>query len=319
VMAPFNASSNDWARGWRPVVGSEGTAKTILVVRVIMACHNRRLLTERAITTASLAAIQAGVRISFTIYEDGSNDGTLAALEKMRHDISIIEGDGSAYWARGMAESEAHVLGSISAGTPSSSEVILWLNDDVSLDSDSFRRLLFEAEKAPKSIIVGSMRDPVSGALTYGGLMKRRLHPLRFGMRKPGNESQAVDTFNGNLVLVPIEVALTLGGIEGRFSHAFADVDYGLRAQKQHVPVLLAPGSFGTCATNTPSTHDGALDAWADFTSAKGGGNFGSLLVFYRAHRPGLLPLYIAGTYVLWWLRNSLRFMRKKIFRRGSK
>lgn len=269
---------------------------------VIMACHNRRELTVRAIELAQAAADHAAIEISFTVFDDGSADGTAEALSGMPHTIRVIHGDGTAYWARSMAVAETVVLAS---SEQSMDEFIVWLNDDVALDRTAFAILRQTIDSNPGAVIVGAMRDPSTGAVTYSGMRRKGLHPLSFGMVRPSNAPQPVETFNGNLVVVPTRLARALGGIDGGFSHALADIDYGLRSQRLGVPVILAPGTIGTCPRNPTSHRRSVREEWRAFTGLKGGGNYPSLRrILSRSNRYSWL-LVIAATYGLWWARRA--------------
>lgn len=269
---------------------------------VIMACHNRKALTVRAIERSQIAADRAAIEISFTVFDDGSEDGTAEAVSAMPQKIRLLEGDGTAYWARGMALAEAAALES---SAQSLDEFIVWLNDDVALDPAAFLELRPTIAQNPGAVIVGAMRDPSTGTLTYSGMRRSGLHPLSFGMVSAREEPQPVETFNGNLVVVPIAVARLLSGIDGDFSHALADIDYGLRCERVGVSVILAPGTHGTCARNPTPFRRTAREDWRAFTGPKGGGNFRSLKrILSKSNRRSWL-LLVTASYVLWWVRRA--------------
>jgi GT2 family glycosyltransferase len=268
---------------------------------VIMACHNRRELTLRCIRTAHAAALFAGADISFTLFNDGSTDGTSEALDALDIPIRVLHGDGAAFWARGMAIAEEVVLASSSGHAD---ELIVWLNDDVVVDEGAFATLSATLKSFPGSVVVGAMRDAESGQTTYSGMRRAGLHPLRFELVPPTSEAQHVEVFNGNLVVIPIALAKALGGIDGGFSHALADIDYGLRCSRANVPVLLAPSTYGTCSRNVPSQSGRISHDWAAFVGPKGGGNYSSLQRILRKSHPVSWPIIIATTYGLWWARR---------------
>ncbi len=267
---------------------------------VLIACHNRRELTVRAIRQASAAALVAGLNPHFVVFDDGSSDGTSDALNSLDADITVLRGDGSAYWARSMAEAEHAAL---QHGALRSDDLLLWLNDDVELDDHALRTLL-DARSDGTAVVVGAMRHPGSAEITYSGLCRAGAHPLRFRRVTPVGEPTRVDTFNGNCVLVPVGVARLLGGIDGGFSHSLADIDYGLRCNKAGTPVLLASRSVGACARNPAPPPTSALKAWAAFTGAKGGGNYRSLRRILQRSSRSTWWAFIGGTYGLWWLRR---------------
>jgi GT2 family glycosyltransferase len=271
---------------------------------VIIACHNRKELTIQCVERARDAAVRADAAISFTVFDDGSSDGTGEALSQLPVSLSIIRGDGSAYWASSMATAEETVM---KKDTFNDSDFILWLNDDVVLDDDAFIRLTACAADHSDSVLVGAMRDPVSGTVSYSGLRRSGAHPLRFQRVDASAEVQAIETFNGNLVLVPGHVALRLGGIDGGFSHGLADIDYGLRCARAGIPVVQAPGTYGSCSLNPPPAKGSLVQEWNRFIGPKGGGNFDSLRrVLRKTNRKSWL-VYVSVTYGLWWIREIKR------------
>jgi hypothetical protein len=184
---------------------------------------------------------------------------------------------------------------------------IVWLNDDVILDRDSFQRMSLITDANSDDIVIGSMRDPESGAVTYSGLRKHGLHPLSFQRVPASSTSQAVEVFNGNLVFVPWSVAVSLGGIDGDYSHALADIDYGLRAKAKGVGVQLAPGTFGTCARNAIPRPRAIAVEWRQFVGPKGPGNPKSMRKILKLTSPKSWPFYFLASYGLWWSRRLLK------------
>ena len=278
-------------------------------VHILIACYNRKRLTLSSIMGATQCASAAGMDVSFTVFDDGSTDGTGAAIANLPIEAKIIRGDGDAYWARSMAIAEAAIL--CDAETKHS-DFILWLNDDVVLDASALARLENCIDANPGSVVVGAVRDPGNGEITYSGMRRNGSHPLRFARVNPTERAQAVDTFNGNIVAVPVAVARRLEGIDGDFSHGLADIDYGLRCNWLGIPVLLAPGTFGTCPRNEPPARGSALEDWHRFTGRKGGGNFASLRRIIVKGHPVVWPIFVAGTYGLWWGRRIIGGISRK-------
>lgn len=157
---------------------------------------------------------------------------------------------------------------------------------------------------------MAAMRDPESGNITYSGFRRAGWHPLSFAMVEPCDHPQPIDTFNGNLVCVPIPVARTLGGIDGEFAHAWADIDYGLRAREAGIPVVLAPGSYGACQRNAPNHSDSILTQWRRHRSRKGGGEPTSIRRLVKRHEPAKWPWAQWASVGLWWIREGTARLR---------
>lgn len=270
---------------------------------IIMACHNRRESTIRCIQSAQDAAKTANLEIRITLYDDGSHDSTAEFVATRFPGTKILKGTGSEYWAQSMAIAEASVLEDIRRENRANSYVV-WLNDDVVLDVDAFERLNDLSLRCPGKILVGAMRDPITSEVTYSGLVKNGLHPLNFALCPPSATPESVEVFNGNLVLVPASVAETIGGIDGEYSHALADIDYGFRARSKRIGVVLAPGSLGTCARNpAPPLRPIATD-WKHFVGPKGAGNPKSMIKILRLAAPRSWLFYCLASYGLWWVRR---------------
>jgi GT2 family glycosyltransferase len=264
-------------------------------------------LTLGSIEAAQIAARAANVTASFTVFDDGSTDGTSTALANLQTEVRQLRGDGSAFWAQSMARAEQDVLENQSCADE---DFLVWLNDDVRLDETALVRLKQVLEDHPNSVVIGATRDRTSLRTTYSGMKRSGMHPLRFDLVEPSSRSQNVETFNGNLVLVPVGIARLIGGIDGGFSHALADIDYGLRCGRLGIELLLAPGTHGVCDRNPMEPKQNVRMDWQRFIGSKGGGNFQSLRRILRKGHPMTWPLFILSSYGMWWLRRTMAIVR---------
>lgn len=221
--------------------------RPVTSLAVLIACHNRREVTLRCL--GGLRDQDASIALEVFLVDDGSTDGTADAVRAQFPDVHIVQGSGTLYWVGGMRLAYDAAL---AAGF----EDMLWLNDDVTLASDAVRRLLatlstVASAPEPDAIVVGAVRDPVLGTTAYSGLRRvGRFRHLLLVRVEPQDEPVRCNTHHGNVVLVPAAVRRSIGNLDGRYTHAMADVDYGLRASALGHPVWLAPGFVGTCAQN---------------------------------------------------------------------
>lgn len=278
-------------------------------LHVAMASHNRRDITLESIGSLKHAARMADLGVSITLYDDASTDQTPEAVQLNFPDVTIIRGTGSSFWAHGMYQAERHILSEARDSDFNRDEYVVWYNDDVRLDSTAFIRLASHLTKHRGSIFVCAMRDPLTGKTTYSGFDRTGPHPLRLSLVEPGPWIRSVDTFNGNFVVVPMEVALRLGSIDGEYAHALADIDYGYRAGAAGVPVLLAPGTYGSCSRNPVRKSAGIRRDWKDFVGVKGSGHPDSLRRILRLGAPRTYIFYFGATYALWWVRAFRRII----------
>lgn len=232
----------------------------------VLVAHNRR--------TSTLAALQhffhqeSTARLGATLVDAGSTDGTADAVAESFPDVRIIRKGEELFWSSGMRVAMATAL-------EQAPDFLLWLNDDTYLDSGAVQRLLdvHEAEQTGRGpcIIVGAVRDPESGQPTYSGVLRSsRFRPTHFALAAPSDVVEAVDTMNGNCVLLSTSVIRRVGLIDPVYTHGMGDYDYGLRAKRAGVSVLLAPGTVGVCRRNPPRTAATSIRSeWARLQDAK--------------------------------------------------
>lgn len=259
-------------------------------VAVVMTCHNRR-----DTTIGCLEALRGqetlGVELTLFVTDDGSTDGTSEAIQDYWPNATILSGT-DLYWAAGMALAERAAV----AGNP---DYLLWLNDDTVLRPGALDALLTLSAQAATAVIVGATADPDTDAPTYGGRVRIDYHPQRFRHLAISMDPQRADTFNGNVVLIPVAVRELVGPIDGEFPHAYADDDYGLRATALGVPIVQAPGVVATCRSNAgPVAPAGGLGTrWRHLQSPKGL-PWRAQARYLRRHGDWRWPLILVGQQV---------------------
>lgn len=272
-----------------------------LRLAVILTCFNRK---EKTLDCLNALAINAGlesVELSAVLADDGSTDGTAEAIRLSFPWVQIVMGSGNLFWCRGMHKAFEIAL-------QGNHDYYLWLNDDTTLYPDAVSRLLacemnLRQEHGKPVIVVGSTVDPEHGAISYGGeLQASSLRRSRFFRVEPGATPKPCDAMNGNIVLIPKEVAQVVGNLDPAFEHAMGDTDYALRARKLGFGVWVGPGVFGTCGCNskTGTFMDSSLPLarrWKLMMSRKGL-PWRSWLVFTRRHMGSFWPLYFSWPYI---------------------
>ena len=188
-------------------------------IAVLMTVHNRRMTTVACLKRL-LPQLHENDRVF--IVDDGSTDGTGEEIVRL-FDCSIvrlIQGDGTLYWAKGMAlawrtalESETNHQSLTTNHQPPFSG-FLWLNDDAMLCGEALKKM--KAADDGESLIVGQLVDSAGKEV--------------YGLNVNG-------WVNGNFVYVPRKVYEKVGMICGEYAHAWADSDYAMRCKKAGVPI----------------------------------------------------------------------------------
>lgn len=214
--------------------------KVIQNIAVLLTCHNRKEKTVSCLKALFEASLPRGFALDVFLVDDGSTDGTSAAVKKIFPGVNIIQGDGNLFWNRGMH------LAWKTAAKVQEYDFYLWLNDDTLLYPNSLQELIECSESTNRQkIICGSTcasNDVVQ--VTYGGRL------LKQGLIIPNGMLQQCDYFNGNIVLIPSYVYNRNGVNDPIFHHALGDFDYGLLAKKIGIHSFVAPSILGKCDLN---------------------------------------------------------------------
>ena len=225
---------------------------TPIKLAVICASFNRKDQTLACFSSITAQTADENIECDIYLLDDSSTDGTADSVRAQFPKVKLLTGNGQYFWNRGMhAAFEEAISGNY--------DFYLWANDDTMFYSDAIERLLrtFEEVKIlgkQLPIVVGSTCAENGITTTYGGVRKRSfLRPVNYALVSAGDESQQVDTMNGNCVLIPAEVVDSIGNLDVTFQHYLGDHDYGLRACYAGHNVWLAPGHIGVCENSSDS------------------------------------------------------------------
>lgn len=284
-----------------------------MMIGVVLTCFNRRQKTIGALTQLYACVLPENMKLRVYLTDAASSDGTAEAVSSTFQDVRVIRGDSSLYWNSGMRQS-------LAAAYTDGVDFVLWLNDDTMLEPTAILALLDtyarQLESAGRhAIVVGTTRDSVTSAPTYGGV----IFPIWWKRTTP----QLVDTttgdvvcetLNGNIVLVPREVYQRIGNLDPAFVHGLGDFDYGFRARAAGFYVVAAEGWHGHCSRNgsVGTFQDRRLplrQRWALVTGPKGR-PWKSWAIFTKRHCGTFWFLYWMWPY-FYTLLSSLSRNRK--------
>ena len=212
-------------------------------IAVLLTCHNRVRLTLKCLNHLyEQDGIDTEFEIQVFLVDDGSTDGTSAEIAINFPKATLIQGNGSLYWNRGMFTAWKKAIES-----KQEFDAYLWLNDDTFLVQNGLLNMHNSAiETNFKSIICGSIQSPNDPTiLTYGGC---KLIKKKYQINFPNGQLQIADIINGNCVLVPHEVYLKVGNLDWTFRHAIGDNEYSLRAKKIQIKSFSTGQFVGVCS-----------------------------------------------------------------------
>ena len=137
-------------------------------VTALLTCFNRKDLTLECLRRLYAMEVPDGFRLRTILVDDGSTDGTGAAVADAFEEVEVIRGDGSLFWCGGMRKAWE-------AADRSSPDYILLINDDTMLGEEALTTLLELVPTPDTRVIgVGVFADPDTGVLTYGGRLRNR-------------------------------------------------------------------------------------------------------------------------------------------------
>jgi GT2 family glycosyltransferase len=299
-------------------------------IGVLICCFNRKAQTLACLEHLCQQQVVPAMPFTLDIHLlDNGNDGTLQAVLEHFPQVNVMQGQADWYWNAGMRHLWLQTI-------DEQHDFVLWLNDDVMLDTDAITRLLINfqlqqsidqqniAQGAGLTVgsqigaIIGAMREPMVGdraeitaevvaaEVSYGG--RNRLsswHPTAFGPLIPiSTENVECDFINGNFCLVPRAAIAKIGILSSDYSHGMGDYDYGHRLKQAGFRLVVAAGSYGECASHpfTSSIYNADLPFRARLA---------------RLSRPNVLPptsewrrylrLYGGPIWPILWLKTYMR------------
>lgn len=130
-------------------------------IAVLMTCHNRKLKTLATLESLFKQKLTSEIALNAYLVDDGSTDGTAAAVQQTYPQVKIFSGDGNLFWNGGMRVAFSEAM-------KDDPDYYLWLNDDTRLDPEALNVLLTTSSELMKkgekrAIVAGSTRDPEIG------------------------------------------------------------------------------------------------------------------------------------------------------------
>lgn len=208
-------------------------------IAVLMTCYNRAGTTLECLRRLFAQALPEGLALDVWLVDDASPDGTGEKVKVAYPQVNVIRGSGSLFWCKGMRlswdkASEAHDY-----------DFYFWLNDDTMLLDGAIEDMFRDLHACGNAIIAGAVSELESNNVCYGGTDEG-------GVITPDGHPRRVRChLNGNVLLVPKEVYLKIGKIDGRYSHGVGDSDYGRMAFKAGIDVYVSSRIVARCSHNT--------------------------------------------------------------------
>lgn len=223
-------------------------------VCVMLTCFNRK---DKTLNCIKSLISGNKCQVDFIVVDDGSTDGTGAALEDMAKElyerdsehssIEVITTPGGLFYSGGMRRAMEAAKARYGSDVGNAPDFFILANDDVEFDGGVLDGL---TDAPAGTVIVGAMRDD-SGKCSYGGI--KYYSGIHYRQIGPDAADRGCDTFNANFVAVPKEIFKAVPIIDPVYVHSLGDFDYGLQIKKAGYRIEVTDHFVGTC-NNNPST-----------------------------------------------------------------
>ncbi len=217
-------------------------------IEVVTPVHNRKELTLRCLQSLEEADLE-GVDLHVIVVDDGSTDGTAAALANEFPDVTVIPGDGNLWYTAGTNVG-------LKAALDNAPDYILAINNDCEFDPNFLQCMLQSATANSKSVI---------GAVLVSWDDRKRVFQVSpmwnvwwGGMRHW--VKQTVDTLPaaawevelivGNCVLFPAAAIREVGLMDADRLPQYGDAEYTPRMRKAGWRLFIDPRARVFCKPN---------------------------------------------------------------------
>lgn len=273
-------------------------------IAALITSFNRREKTLTCIKNLLEQEAFPGLKLSIYLVDDNSSDGTTDAVRSQYPFVNIIKGSGQLYWAGGMRTAWREAL-----KQKEKFDYYLLVNDDTFLFKNALKNL-FEDKKrvGENAILVGSIKDPVTGNFSYGGRLLKNKYNISSTILLPNNTSpQLCDFGNGNLMLVPAAVVDRIGILSDRFTHGLADIEYTTKAKKANIPSYISSVYLGECKNDFDPIKKKrlSLKQRVEFLYSVKGFSYKEYLYFIRSY----FPFYLPQAWLSLWVKTILPSM----------
>ena len=190
-------------------------------VFILIPAYNRRDTTLHCLRCLhSDVSIQTWSDVCIVVIDDGSADGTAAAVEAEFPAVQVLAGDGNLWWTGAMRKGMEHAFAA-------DCQVVFWLNDDCVPRPGSLRHMYDTSVEQGGAIIGAACYIAETGVLKPTGARGR------VPVAAQPEELCPVDELSGHCVCIPRAVMESIGFPEThRFPHYHGDSSYTLRATR---------------------------------------------------------------------------------------
>lgn len=189
-------------------------------VYIITPVYNRKETTLACLENLKRCGVLQ--QYHMVIVDDGSTDGTTAAINTLYPEVTVLPGNGDLWWTGAMAQGMQYAY-------EQGAEYFIWLNDDCIPEPDTLPQLVEFLRLHPDTIVAPTCYVYESNLLvkTHNGFQGQK------GCAANPGEIMFVDGMSGWCVGIPASVFRKIGPPDAdKFPHYSGDDTYTLRATR---------------------------------------------------------------------------------------
>ena len=203
--------------------------------------HNRKSITLKCLENLEQNGDLG--RFKVIVVDDGSSDGTSAAIEEQFPQVHILRGDGNLWWTGAICMGMKYAIAQ-------GADYLIWLNDDCLPQKGALEKLLSYCQQDQQLVLGGSTLDYETKKTLYSGF---RFYPYPPKLISSLNTEEVLvdcDGLNGNIVCFHRSLVNAIGYPNCHlFPHYGGDIMYTFKAKKNGFKLKICPSAI-TFATN---------------------------------------------------------------------
>ncbi len=203
---------------------------------IIIPVHNRKSITLKCLENLQ----QNGDldRFSVVVVDDGSTDGTSAAIQERFPRVHILKGDGNLWWTGAICMGMKYAIAQ-------GAEYIIWLNDDCYPQQGTLEKLLSYCQADHCLVVGGNTLDYGSQQTLYSGFRFYPYPPNLITSLDTGELLVDCDGLNGNIVCFHRSLVNAIGYPNYHlFPHYGGDIIYTFKAKKNGFKLKIYPSAI---------------------------------------------------------------------------
>ncbi|MEZ5316633.1 MAG: glycosyltransferase family 2 protein [Vicinamibacterales bacterium] len=226
-------------------------------VVIVAPVHNRKDLTLGCLESID-ALSRSGLSVRTVIVDDGSTDGTGAAIAAAHPGVEVIRTDGTAWFTEGTNVGVRRAL-------THDPDFVLMINDDQVFDSRCLECLVETARRYPRTVVGPLLflwdrpRQLFQTAPVWDSWRGGWRHWHHQTIETVPDRPWTVDLIVGNCVLVPAEAFRECGLMDARRFPNYGDAEFTPRLRKAGWQLVIDPRAHVYCQPNTPPASPRSL------------------------------------------------------------